>query len=1619
MALNKNKVIAAAQRYTQRGQYDRAIKEYKSLVELEPDDVRIWLKIGDLYTKKGAVSHAVQTYTRVAEHYRGKGFFLKAVAVYKSILKIDRGYIDAHLALAEMYVKLGLVPDAIGQYQIVVGAYERTGRRSEGLELLKRIVDIAPDDVGNRIRLAEGLVEQGKQDDAIEQFKAVLDNLEGRQRWEEFVQVAERLLYVATDQLDIVRRLANVYVTKGEPKRALARLQLLFRADPRDADTLDLLAQTFAALGQISKAVSVYRELGRIHAEAGHRSASRAAYRKLLDLEPDDFEALEATGHGPTVGGSISGSMAASPGASMEGLTEAERIQRYLEDVDLLLKYELNDHAIERLRLVFEIDPHQRGGLIKQAEIFQHLNRATDAIDALMHLARIDETLDLEGAKKHLKAVISIDPGHDEARAHLARLERMSAAPPAPPPPLGADAPQTGGFELNLDGMEFDDGLDEAGVDPDAFSDLHSEPGVPDDDPFGDLLDDQGSSTGAGFGDLLGEPPPDDDAFGDLLSEPPATDDAFGDLLSEPEAADDAFGDLLADEAPAEADDAFGDLLAGEAPAEDDAFGDLLAAESPAEADDAFGDLLADAPVEDDAFGDLLASDAPETADHAFGDLLASDAPEAADDAFGDLLGANEVSTRDDAFGDLLASPAPAADLDEVAEAADAFGDLLAGDGGDDGFDDLLVGSDAPTSEAPVEHLDEGLDDEIDFAAAFADAGGLDVDAPAEAEVDAADFVETFDVAEPDFVDEVEATGDAVDEPIVFDEGFVYDDGAYAFGGDDEPLASVDEGLDDDFGAEFEAPEAAPVLMPPPPEALDEPLLDDDLAEYDDVDFAALPPPPALEPELADPAAGLSDGHGHIDLSGFDLGDFDDQGSVELLPHEVDTGDDALRAALDEAAGDDALAEAFDAPEDALEAALAEAAGHDTAALPSAPPASDAFDLSDFDEADFGSVRPVAEVVDGPVLTDVGDLPPPMVPEPSQPPVSAAPLPPESLGDWDESGAPPIELEPSDDISGAFESIGALDLSDDTDGLGFPELPPVALDEAPSDDAFEVGEIALDDDDEIELLDDDEIELLDDDEIEFIDEGDDAPVAELIDHIAAEHSVPPPQLDAVDDGVEAVLASVEPAEVEAFDLDASALIVDAMDADDAQDLVDAEGLVLEADDLVQDALDDELAVFDADALGAEVLSTPPPVVAPPIEPEVFDADLLGAEVISDAEAFGQAADENLGLAFDEPADLGEPAMTFAEAPGLVADDFGGGDEGPEPTTEALPSPTGFAEAVMAAEAEAEVGEVDTFVFPQPIDEAPEAPVESMEAEPAEVDLDAELDLDEASEPEVSAPEAGEAEASAPEPRRPVPAGRKSNPLAGLVEKLAKGPKPPAPPSGFGFFDIAPVSDAFTPPPEPVAPVTAEPTPAPVAGPDVSELDFMLDSGLLSDARELLEELATEFPGHAELESRRGRIDWMEQSDAQEADDLLGGLIDDAFDGIDAVQGAQLSELSEDDANTHFDLGVAFKEMGQYRKAIEQLEKAARSVDKRAEALRLLALCHLEQGAAGQAVELLEDALRTPGLTGSARVSVEFDLATAYEGLGRVDAAIEHLESIAKQGAPAFLDVEGRLARLRG
>ncbi len=288
MAINKNKLMDAARKARDKGQVDKAIKEYLKIVREDPKDVRVWLKIGDLYAKKGAKHEATETYLKVAKFYSEQGFYLKAVAVYKQILKLDPRLVEVNLKLAELYRQLGLLSDAMQHFEMVAAFFHREGKTKEALATIRQLVDLDPENVATRIKLAELYSKEGMVDDAVTEFGHACDYLRKHSRQDDFIKVAERLLWHKPENLELNRELATLYLRRGDSRRALQKLQTCFKANPRDVDTLGLLAQAFQALDQKGKTVSVLKEMARVLVEAGKRREAEDVHRRILGFVPGD-----------------------------------------------------------------------------------------------------------------------------------------------------------------------------------------------------------------------------------------------------------------------------------------------------------------------------------------------------------------------------------------------------------------------------------------------------------------------------------------------------------------------------------------------------------------------------------------------------------------------------------------------------------------------------------------------------------------------------------------------------------------------------------------------------------------------------------------------------------------------------------------------------------------------------------------------------------------------------------------------------------------------------------------------------------------------------------------------------------------------------------------------------------------------------------------------------------------------------------------------------------------------------------------------------------------------------------------------------------------------------------
>ena len=81
--MDKNKIIEGAAKLVAKGAFDKAIREDQKVLDLDPRDVRVLQKMGELFQRKADNPQAASFFTRVAEVYAQDGFFLKASYLFR------------------------------------------------------------------------------------------------------------------------------------------------------------------------------------------------------------------------------------------------------------------------------------------------------------------------------------------------------------------------------------------------------------------------------------------------------------------------------------------------------------------------------------------------------------------------------------------------------------------------------------------------------------------------------------------------------------------------------------------------------------------------------------------------------------------------------------------------------------------------------------------------------------------------------------------------------------------------------------------------------------------------------------------------------------------------------------------------------------------------------------------------------------------------------------------------------------------------------------------------------------------------------------------------------------------------------------------------------------------------------------------------------------------------------------------------------------------------------------------------------------------------------------------------------------------------------------------------
>lgn len=388
--MDKASLFAAADKASEKGQAKKAVEYLESILKADPNDLKALNKATDLYVKLNDLEKTIDYLSRIANLYTKDGFYTRAIAIYKRILKVNSSapnsdIVHIHEQLADLYAQLGLVSDAMNHFRLVIEFHDRVGNRPALLTVLEKVAELDPENIESQLKLTDFFAEEGRDDSLQQTFQRLVEACESTGNISGLISIYEKWLEFKEKDEGLQRKLVDLYVQSGEPKKALARLQKSFRKDPYHAETLKLLSEVFVAMKQPEKSRVVDIELLKLYRKNGQEERALALEEKLKAPDPFNTERAKK----PIEEDNPIPEALSLEESLIAGSASDPEEKKIISECDVYAKYGLLDKAREVLTGSLESFPKSLGIRWKLAQVCRELDLVSERTHQLLEIQKI------------------------------------------------------------------------------------------------------------------------------------------------------------------------------------------------------------------------------------------------------------------------------------------------------------------------------------------------------------------------------------------------------------------------------------------------------------------------------------------------------------------------------------------------------------------------------------------------------------------------------------------------------------------------------------------------------------------------------------------------------------------------------------------------------------------------------------------------------------------------------------------------------------------------------------------------------------------------------------------------------------------------------------------------------------------------------------------------------------------------------------------------------------------------------------------------------------------------------------------------------------------------------
>jgi tetratricopeptide (TPR) repeat protein len=413
-------------KYLDQGLLEAALDACHDVIHLDTDYLPIHLRMGEIYERQDRPDDALTKYQLLIETYRLRGEQEPAIDVYLRYIELSPDTVNARSKLADLLKSVGRDDEAVAQLIQVANTYFRLAQTNKALEEYRRLLQWAPKNRDVHTQYGLALLKLERYEAALDQFHRALD------------------LGEADDPLMIARLNMTLALMGDQPSAVWDSLATL-------VDQLLQQPQAYAAVQAEYRTVMLVVDtailhyiLGIIQQQAGQHASALLELEQaqtMLDAEVDPLlppvlvhqaaadshialgdaaAALEQLQRGLAVAGRVE----VDPGIThsfARPLTKGELVRLMAE------AHAASDDLVgaeQALREAKKLLPYDRAVYTKLADVYFRQGHLTEALAQLEELAGYyEERQQLDRAIEMLAYALKLAPNHIAISSRLARMQ--------------------------------------------------------------------------------------------------------------------------------------------------------------------------------------------------------------------------------------------------------------------------------------------------------------------------------------------------------------------------------------------------------------------------------------------------------------------------------------------------------------------------------------------------------------------------------------------------------------------------------------------------------------------------------------------------------------------------------------------------------------------------------------------------------------------------------------------------------------------------------------------------------------------------------------------------------------------------------------------------------------------------------------------------------------------------------------------------------------------------------------------------------------------------------------------------------------------------------------------